>query len=223
MKKKIIALTLAVGMLGSMASLAFADEPVAPEQQPSASAGIEFEFDVDGPPIVDPPDPEDPGLSPEEKEFWERWTRHNRMLEFGTHEIHSTNETYDSWEDAQSMAGLAIKTPLSWQLDVKIGAFLDESKGNLENLKTSELRFGLNDQGTFQGNPPVFKGENDGLTKPIKKAVSGTGLGASAPVMTGTLGTHAFELIGYLETGTNSATEVGDFSAELYWEFVPLS
>jgi hypothetical protein len=209
MKKKIIALVLAVGMVGSMATIAFA-------AQPNGTAGIDFALGWNGPEITDPTDPNLPGGP----DFWDEF-KHDRNLNFGSHDIHNDPFTYNSvTHGGGSKVGFAVVTTKpNWTLQVSVGPFEHETQTGLYNMQGFRLRMVDGVAKTQSGGGINFTMPTEIPNNFVETNKDGNGKGSAVPVFKGSHGIHGAVATGSLEVP--HAKELGKFQAQLTWEIVP--
>jgi hypothetical protein len=233
MKKKIIALTLVVGLIGTMTTTAFASSTV----NNNSDAGIDFKWSgtegPDGPTDPGIIDPENPGKVPEEEEnFWKQF--YTPDIEFGlftatpaaidakSSEAGKTGAAYEN-----NWLGIGVRTATDkqkWTLDAKMGAFLD---GSTETLlgSTIELKNDLDAFKPIAGLTDAEKkayriGENmfigGGHTLVLQKLQKNT----TARVANGEWGVYGWNFDANLESEEDTANTPGNFQSVITWVFI---
>jgi hypothetical protein len=235
MKKKLLALILAVAMVSSLVLVASADEAQsdAGAAYTSSDAGVGFEQAAGGGPQdpQDPRDPEDPDdpddpddpRDPEDPRVPYEWDHDlsDMSIDFGEHRI--TNEasrTFESLVDARNgnyTAGFAINAFDRRTVSLEVGEFVNADTGAY-GLDGFEIRFipeGAYEY--FTDNGTLVRGTLTALTTPPMSANDG-----GAPIAHVTPGWTGQNYAGELTVlfGTMTASE---YQAYLFWTDAPFT
>jgi hypothetical protein len=210
MKKKLIAAGLVLSLTLSVSAVAFATSTPAPETSQAGIDFVEYEFENEG--VYDPDPGPGPGPNPDLPGDPSVWAGIRSMeLYFGEHYVSFDEEIYCSYDDGDSMAGMAVVSNTPWTVAVSISDFYvdgDVAPGN-ETMVGFELQLIPN------GDVASFRG-NESLLNLHTVTIDTT---AGADIADGVRGAYAENFVGKL-TVPGDSTVVGEHQAELTWTFI---